>query len=111
MQKMHIQTDKQDIIWFEFISKAQHPFGFQNNRIRNENLCRGKYFFGLEKLIFIISGEQPDNDIRVNSDHGKIPLLPGEQLYSSLRLFLPGRCTGDRTRLLEYRLSGKDLPV
>jgi len=45
-----------DIVRFEFVSKTEHPLGFQNDRIGDEDLFMGANLFGFQKLLFIIPG-------------------------------------------------------
>ena len=46
-----------DSIRFELVCKTKHPFGFQENRISDEDLLGGNDFFSFEKLLFIVPGE------------------------------------------------------
>lgn len=38
-QTQQVSQPFADIRWFKLISKTQHPFGFQNYRIWNNNIC------------------------------------------------------------------------
>ena len=55
------------------IGVSKHPFGFQQDRVGNENRFFLQDTQTLPKLGFVISHEETDQDVCVNADHRNAP--------------------------------------
>ena len=82
---------------FEIVGVAQHQLGFQNNRVGYVDVFAGEKAFAGLVLRFVVAGQQPDDDVRINGYHARF--LIDERVFQKDVVYTGGGSVNSLVRI------------